>query len=261
MTTSQSPNQPDSKPASAATTTTEKTSTDDLLGELESIVGLLEESTQDNPTSDDPVEQSFDEDIFAESDLAASDDGFDPDSLDTGLDIDIPILDDVVPAAANDQAISAIPDTDSPEILDIARIFEDEEALANQATIGEEAEPEASLEAEDEHEPDLSLELDLENMDLDFAIPDFKLTTLTADSDRSAEPATVATAGSASQTICEPHKEQPLRAAAEDSIDIDLLIQEIVDDLIPVMEDQLRKRLSEATRQAIQQLARTLNIS
>lgn len=274
MTTSQSPdgseNEATSEPITTPTPTTEpgKTSTNDLLGELESIIGVLEDSTAD---------QSFDEDIFAESALEGGDDSFDPNSLDDGLDIDIPILDDVVPAAANDQEISTS-SADNPRILDIARIFEDEGEADDSLEIEAVSGLETALEMESEEESELSLDLDLslDTIDFDLLMPDFKLTTITEQTDgetnaaRTAEtisettpvttPVTTPETIPETTTTTEANDEHPSQAVTNKPIDIDLLIQEIVDDLIPVMEDQLRKRLSDATPKAIQQLARTLNI-
>lgn len=230
-------------------------STDSLLDELESIKDLLEESSLDE------------------------------DALDDDLDIDIPILDDVVPGDDNPGASAG------NHLLDLQAIFdEDETAPAQPSQVSSET------------------QLNFEGLDIDVEIPSFKLTvenseagqlppdneipTLSTQSGPTTrtEPAelilpdevnllpTVSTAAAEPTVddipatpvpevpVLEPLVEPaPLKAgtpAPEASqapkspdLDVDLIIQELVDEMVPVMEDKLRQRLASYPAEIIRQLA------
>jgi hypothetical protein len=266
---------------------------DALLDELESIKDLLLKNQQ-NPDSNDatPVDlntlnsgipqastklENFDlatsnDESFDDLD-DLSDDDFDADDL----NIDIPILEDVVDHKII--ASSSSEDKASPPILDLATIFEDPIIESELDVI--ESNPE-TLDLE---------ELNLSELDPAIEIPKFNLSTAPTEEDQTKpvndaeQPATVTTldgtptliaddalifdddpiADKTSQPISHTGSqdsnartiadEQVKKPISDKPINIDLLIQEIVDDYIPVIEDQLRQRLSQYSPEAIQQLA------
>lgn len=243
----------------------------DLLDELESIRGLL-------------------------------DDSIDDDEQNPG--IDIPILDDVVPPAES-------PLHADTELLDLEHIFDEPEATAPEAghALGAEAarpsptSPLAGMSLDDLELTEFGLEgLDLDELDIGIEIPDFKLQAEISDPSDRGQPTAAPLAASGSPLLDDPgdfedlstsladdlalldddpelwleddpvadaadnpgptqddHQQPPLLAeppaAAEPPIDLEFLIQDIVDDFIPRIEDQLRRRLSACSAAVIQQLA------
>ncbi|MEE8059312.1 MAG: hypothetical protein V3T17_15970 [Pseudomonadales bacterium] len=212
----------------------EQTSADELLGQLESIKDLLEDAN------------------FADD-----------------LDIDIPILDDVVTGEHNRDNNSSL--------LDINRNFDEDD--------------------DGDKDSILTTELNLDNLDTNITIPSFKLSatlsnaspTLKTAADNPLDnvtlPDTEPTASTGVEADLSAHiddnspdyqREEPqeeqqdqsaqkpppdhlpspkIQAITANNFDIDLLIQEIVDEFIPVLEDQLRQRLSDCSPLVLQQLA------
>lgn len=248
----------------------------ELLDELESIKDLLEESSLDE------------------------------DDLDAGLDIDIPILDDVV----GDDPSSSNP------LLDLKSIFDDDEELdtddiddgdiphRNSENLDTTHSETAAAATVEDHEH----QLDLEGLDTEIEIPTFKLTlgtteaivdepanaevqvselllstdadvhtpdhpvpampedvTNTGNNASTADPSPT-TAASALLQITSmdtsfdkhalpPQDDSPSAASPFAHIDLDQLVQELVDEFIPVIESRLRQRLAHYPDDIIRQLA------
>ncbi len=195
----------------------EKTSKTDLLDELESIKGLLDDD----------------------------------------LDIDIPILDDVVnndpePDTQSHEAESL---EDKPaELLDLNSIFDDEVDESPEESIVD------RLNLKDLNTnitiPDFKLDAAaIENADSE-AIPDDMMDTLEATTPLSPEDPDYEEEQEemfAEFEMAPPADESP---ALEEAVDMDLLIQEIVDEFIPTIEDQLRQRLTQCSPAVIKELAK-----
>jgi hypothetical protein len=246
----------------------------DLLDELESIRGLLDDSIDDD-------EQS--------------------------LSIDIPILNDVVPAPES-------PLHADTELLDLQHIFDEPAADPKPGPFNSTDATSPSLDStlagmalDDLELTEFGLEgLDLDNLDIDIEIPDFKLQAEISDPEGNEQPAADPIAATASTLLddtsdledlgnslaydlalldedpelwleddpiadttdspslaegCQKEQEElfaepPASAdSAEPPIDLEFLIQDIVDEFIPQIEDQLRRRLSDCSAAVIQQLA------
>jgi hypothetical protein len=170
-----------------------KTSTDELLNELESIKDILEEA-----------------------------------DLDDDLDINIPILEDVI-ADNNDSA------SDQPYSLNLSTIFDDED---------------------DSLLSDFKLVVDSAAAD-SKPQPSFTQTA-TSDEQPAALFSEVASLSMASSEIDHAATTEALSTSRTNLTDLnlDLLIQEIVDEFIPLIEDQLRQHLAACSPQLIQQLAK-----
>ena len=258
---SQSSN-PDEQSSPDEQPNTRRASRDNLLDELESIKDLLEDSSLDD------------------------------EALDAGLDIDIPILNDMVPPGQGDAGAAG------GSLLDLKTIFDDDiDADAKEPEAAPEMQAKDAVPG-DTAPGDAETQMDFEGLDTDIEIPSFKLavtsepepapldTTHTpAEPQATAEPATVFTPDplkdlelptlndqpeSAPATDWEfPEDDviaedaasmQPLQEAAPEQapdieVDIDFLIQEVVDEVIPLVEDQLRQRLAGYPAEVIRQLA------
>ena len=243
-------------------TTNPKSPADDLLGELESIKDLLEDTVLDNDLiSDSNPDEHIDPDSHIDADSSFDDD----------LDIDIPILDDVV--VDKDAA-------ESPLLLNLEAIFDDDAEIAapkiNSPGVSnvELSQPEVT----GAEEYSLDAELNLADLDTDISIPDFKLSTATSDDKPEPDLANdyiddnshehLQDEASQQEPLHEEHEERfgyqdeapteptagPLSTDAD--FDIELLIQELVDDFIPTLEDKLRQRLSQCTPEVIRELAK-----
>lgn len=265
----------DSQPqTSTSPTDKSEQKTDSLLDELESIKDLLEES-------------SLDETELNDIDLTEVD-------LDSDLNIDIPILDDVVPASQQAQQAAS-------DLLDLKAIFDDDDEDASAPA------PEPGQQSADKAHDETQLNFD--GLDVDIDIPSFKLSLqedpangatteaarvdiptlaepaeqndLEAPGEPEAQqdtltqtlsnlddipilepvtpPATTDLTPAPQTTPIEPPTEPPTTPASSGTaviVDIDLLIQELVDEMVPVMEDRLRQRLSSYPADIIQQLAK-----
>ena len=138
-------------------------------------------------------------------------------------DGNIPVLDDVF-----NHSQQYTPPEDAAKLLNLDNIFEDDDDVL-------ESQGNDSNSAIDFDNLD-----DFNELDIDIAIPDFTLSTVETDADN--QPAI-----STDQQQSQQEKPSP--------IDMELLIQEIVDEFIPSLEAQLRKRLSECSPEVIKQLA------
>ena len=203
-----------------------KSPANDLMGELESIKELLEGA------------------------------GLDDLNMDDDLDIDIPILDDIV-----SDSPSSTPNQNA-SLLNLDSIFEDDDFGNDSAIIDN-----GSLE-------DPKAELNLEDLDTHIAIPAFKLTT--GGSNEPAFKTNTEEPDLANDYIddnspndCLEEQQENTQAKPEtralpaqsplttdDDINIDFLIQEIVDEFIPLIEDKLRQSLSQSSPELIRQLAK-----
>jgi hypothetical protein len=230
----------------------------DLLDELESIRGLLDDSIAD----------------------------------DEHAGMDIPILDDIVPATEST--------LNSPtDLLDLQHIFDETESVASTDSNDATSLPLAGMALDNLELTEFGLEgLDLNDLDIDVEMPNFKLqaeilepqhheaeaadgatpddsiddvdSSLTDDlalldddpdlwleDDPIADAVdTPAVAEGDQQQQEQLFDEPPVSAEPiEPPIDLDFLIQDIVDEFIPQIEDQLRRRLSACSATVIQQLA------
>ncbi len=202
-------------------------STDNFLDELESIKDILEQSDIED-------------------------------------ELDIPILDDVIGSEASSSTNSTPSDSESSslkssddeaDLIDIDSVFDDDEELDDKSAL-ENADPEqTSLEGDNPAESNL----DFDGLDTSLTIPSFKLSVTHSDnSDEQAESdnQTLELTESPLEHIdVAPSQQQSSFNASSSDFDLDIVIQEIVDELIPVMEDQLRQRLSEQSPETIKQLA------
>lgn len=239
-----------------------------LLDELESIRGLL----------DDNIEQDFDDLDLDE------------------LSIDIPILEDVVDKpASSGPSLLDLEHIFDDEITDLGTVAADtsnhlaETADSNGTPIKNETIDLSSPLMDELDIDELSLEsmdlesADLNDLDIDIDIPDFTADTQTPvskvavddeqwladdplldgqpDETDSYHPA----AGEIQETLFpdpsskpdNPHQESLSTAEpGTEPVNLDFMIQEIVDELIPQIEDELRKRLSNCSATVIQQLAK-----
>ena len=226
-----------------------------LLGELESIKDLL----NDNEIGE------FDESLSDEL-------------------LDIPILDDVVPELSNN--------TQASGLLDLDNIFDDinDEHLANQlienhSDLGDTALSTTSFHPNQSNtewvkEPEASLKID--HLDANVSFPSFTLDTTIEQSIEShhdldaipileantidnrplqAESALPPISHGLQQALTKSfsdtvnlQKQQPLLDNPID--DLDLMIQELVDEFIPPIEAELRKRLSKCSPAVIVELAK-----
>lgn len=222
------------------------TSADDLLGELESIKDILEESDRDHePGPDIPLLQ----DVITidgsteqasvlpqQSDYLPDPDNADSDSLNTAPNPDpVDILPDI-PAFSLTTLAQVEPDITAEDLAGCDLDLADAELLLGSGKIDDyfdQLEP-------DGHQPP----------------PQTDQQSLQQHSDPAAgqeKPALhAATPGAVEQDHQQP---------AETDYQLDLLVQEIVDEFIPVIEDQLRQRLTACSPEILQQLAaKHLNI-
>ena len=254
-----------------------KTAKDSFLNELESIKGLLEDNLDDDLEMNIPIL----DDIVSTTD----DDGNEhPASL---LNLDALFGED------NHNVISA--DKAQPDLVAKSAFEGRELDLDDLEFEFDELENNAELDLDAlgdlDNDPDNDLELDLGHLDINIDIPAFKLKTTLSDtpsdtpSDNSADEkpslpdnddyiqwitdslpemetfsasTTVSAANNPRDTGFDATGSNALAPdeGGANALDLTLLIQEIVDEFIPLAEDQLRQRLSQCSPQVIKQLAK-----
>jgi hypothetical protein len=156
---------------------------------------------------------------------------------------DIPLLDDVV-----DQKIASEHKTEADQkLLDLDNIFGDGDDMVLDQ--GEQLNNNSQAAEFDELE-DLE---DLDELDIDINIPGFTLSTTVQED----EPFNASEAQETTQPANGATHEQS--KTGQPTIDVDLIVQEIVDEYIPTIEKQLRQRLSEYAPEALSQLVHKLN--
>lgn len=197
-----------------------KTSNNDLLNELESIKGLLDKER----------------------------------------DVEISMLDDVVdnPAqiqAASQAGLAAAAEKNNSDLLDLIRIFDDSEvSIVNRL-----------------NRKDLNTNPTILDFKLDTSATDNADIELIDDQPLSAysEPQTIPLSPEdpdyeeEQEEMFAEHEMAPSCSSVDSSLidndfNIDLLIEEIIDEFIPAIEDKLRQRLSQCYPAAINQLAEKL---
>lgn len=147
----------------------------------------------------------------------------------------IPLLNEVVQDASPKNS------TDDPQLLDLDNIFGDSDDLVLDGGTSNNDDKGSSLD-------------DLDELDIGISIPEFTLHTTVQE-----EPSVA----KAEQQVADSTPPSPSPAGSNSnpppSINIDLLIQEIVDESIPALEAQLRERLSQHSIPALKQILAKLN--
>lgn len=198
-----------------------KASKSDLINELESIQNLLIEDA-DNSGEES---ESFDFEDLETDEL----------DLDNDLDIDIPILDDVVQAEDVVDLAGVDNGEQNSRLLNLEDIFEETEpSLANNNVQGYSNETtDQQLHIHSEPEDPITEGPDAEG----FAAEKIPLGTHQVTSDS------------------EINLKDEIIPKDNADLNIDFLIQELVDEFIPVIENQLRDRLSRIQPDIIRKLA------
>ncbi len=183
------------------------TTKNDILDELESIQNLLvdEAGTEISDNEADPGILDFDE-------------------LDDDLELDIPILDDVVTETLAEQSKT------SPKLLNLDDIFD---ADAPSITAD-------NSEAKNDHTQGHYEDVALENTE-HFRHSDFGSDISHPEADFNSQPGVLV--------------EETDQAKTADK-QLEFIIQDLVDEFIPMMEDRLRQRLSQCEPEIIRQLSK-----
>ena len=240
----------------------------ELLGELESIKGLLEDEleldinipilsdvvaadgSQQQPGDLLDLNSIFEDDDAEPSPLAA------PLSASSTLQLSLPPT-PVSPARSTELY-------GEPSAPSLAESYPEQQATTTDTSF--EGLEDYSL--DDLNLDDLNLEgLDLEDLDASIKIPSFKLSTALSNQLLTEQDKTDATDLFEALTDASSEEQEDMFFHADSiapapdigttgkTIELDLLIQEIVDDFIPAIEDALRKKLSQCSADVIQQLA------
>jgi hypothetical protein len=181
-----------------------KSSKEELLGELESIKGLLDESTEEL--------------IFSQPQPS----------------IDIPVLSDVISSEQSSGDVSQWQVSSEPTSSELNL-----DSMSDQ-----------------ELNAILDTELDLTDLDQHIDIPHFTLLAASEEEQAYNEHQEEHSQTLTTELTATPEHTAPKNIHFETNFDLEFIIQEIVDESIPLIESQLRERLSACSPEMINQLAK-----